>query len=145
MAKLYLDGIAAEAKILKVAADGQNVPFLILAEVLGSEPADNAVCSQEVQNPQPLDRRGDLRREGIYILLATRDVGMSGLEGHQTRDVEVLDACVCMAANGRQGYRCQGFDRDTHRTMKHPAERVALRVKVEASFLIRTHGDTSVR
>src|SRR5207302_2904135 len=139
MAKRHLHRIATESKILKVTADGQNVPFFILAEVLGSEPGDNAVGSQEVQNPQPFDRRRDLRRERICGLLATRDVGVSRLEGHQTRDVEVLDACVRMATNGRQGYGCEGFDWGAHRTMKHSAERVALSVKVEAALLIRAH------
>src|SRR6266851_1163653 len=105
MTKNNLHFVAANPKILESTAEGQNVTLFVPAFPLGGQTGNDPVCGQEVQNAQAFDDRGDLRGISVFTDLASRDMGMSRFEGRQARDVEVVNPCVCMAADGRQGYR----------------------------------------
>ena len=50
VAKRDLNGVTGDAKIIKLAADGNDVSFPFSALSLGSEPGDNAVGRNEIQN-----------------------------------------------------------------------------------------------
>ncbi len=64
---------------------------------------------------------------------------MGSFEGHQARYMEVVNPCVCMAADGRQGYRGLSFDGNANGTMKLSAKGMSFRMEVEAAFRAWAH------
>src|SRR5262245_58357868 len=96
----------SNAQVFELAADHRDLGFLFAGKVLGIEPADNAICGDNIEEVQSFKSGGDKRVVAIVVFLVTTgNVRVAGLKGDELAILEILDARTAVTADD---WKCAG-------------------------------------
>ncbi len=141
-----LELMAENAKVVKLAANGNDVAFPFSTFVRGREPRHDAVRSNNLKDVQVFNDGGRGSQDGLFVDPSAAHLRVGGPERNKVRVKVVVHVCAGMAANRRQGYRGLGFNQASARMTELPAESVAFGMEVKGDAVQRSHrGHLSAR
>jgi hypothetical protein len=131
--------MAENPKVLKLAANGNDVTFPLSTLVCGREPRHNAVRSNNLQDVQVFNNARRSGQNGLFVDPPSTHRSVRRPERNKVRVKVMIHVCTRVAADRRQGHRGLGFNQASAGMTELSAKRVTFGMEVKGDALPRSH------